>query len=809
MSRRIAGDLRRVGEDGFDDLHGLAPCRASLPVRPGRRRRRCAIVWRWSQSRCPRRLPARLPRHLRPARHRRGRRGDQGPGRSRPSDDARRAVHQGVALRRAHLSPRARAAPDEARRRQGQGKFAPISWDEALDDIAARLARDRRATRQRRGDPALQLLPARWAWCRARAWRCASSTSSARRCSTARSARRPAATRSPRPTAPRSAWTSSTSRSRLIVIWGSNPIASNLHFWTRAQEAKRARRQADLHRSVPHRHGREVPPAHRAAARHRRRARARRDARADRQRLARPRLHRAPRRRLAGAARARAAVDARAHRRDLRHHGRGGARRWRATTARSQPAAIRLNYGMQRVRGGGMATRADRLPAGLVGAWRHRGRRPAAVDLGLVPGANDAALQRPDLLAGRRPRTINMSTIGDDLLREAASSPDGTFGPKIEALIVYNSNPVAIAPDSAQGARGFARDDLFTVVLEHFLTDTADYADIVLPATTQLEHVDVHTSLRPPLRDDQRAGDRAAGRGQAEHRDLPRAGRSAWASTTPCFRDDDEALARRPSTGDRARRPLRRRCARAAGTSCTCRGAVRRRRLSDRRPASARSTRPGLDVPDHVANYESAASHPELARRFPLAMISPPARNFLNSTLRQRQQPARHRRRAGARDLTPVDAAARGIADGEWCASSTTAAASSARPSSASGRGRASSTAWRLVEEARQRRQERQRADAPAPDRHRPRADLLRLPGRGRGRRRPGRGVRRGARVVAWSLRRRSPRPRSLAGAGVCLTSGCSTVGYYAQAGRPATSSCCRRRGRCRSGSTTRPRARR
>lgn len=87
-----------------------------------------------------------------------------------------------------------------------------------------------------------------------------------------------------------------------------------------------------------------------------------------------------------------------------------------------------------------------------------------------------AALQRPDLLAGRTPRSINMVTIGNALLR--TSSPE--FGPAVEALVVYNSNPVAIAPESAKVVQGFAREDLFTVVLEHFQTDTADY---VLPAT--------------------------------------------------------------------------------------------------------------------------------------------------------------------------------------------------------------------------------------------------------------------------------------------------------------------------------------
>jgi anaerobic selenocysteine-containing dehydrogenase len=94
------------------------------------------------------------------------------------------------------------------------------------------------------------------------------------------------------------------------------------------------------------------------------------------------------------------------------------------------------------------------------------------------------------LLGERRPRTINMSTIGDDLLRPA--SP--TFGPQIEALVVYNSNPVAVAPESGKVVQGFAREDLFTVVLEHFQTDTADHADFILPATTQLEHWDIHTS---------------------------------------------------------------------------------------------------------------------------------------------------------------------------------------------------------------------------------------------------------------------------------------------------------------------------
>jgi anaerobic selenocysteine-containing dehydrogenase len=105
--------------------------------------------------------------------------------------------------------------------------------------------------------------------------------------------------------------------------------------------------------------------------------------------------------------------------------------------------------------------------------------------------------------------------------------------------VVYNSNPVAVAPESAKVVQGFAREDLFTVVLEHFLTDTADHADYVLPATTQLEHWDVHASLRPHLRAGQPAGHRAAGQARSNTADLPRAG-GALGFTEPCFGDSDE-----------------------------------------------------------------------------------------------------------------------------------------------------------------------------------------------------------------------------------------------------------------------------
>jgi anaerobic selenocysteine-containing dehydrogenase len=248
-----------------------------------------------------------------------------------------------------------------------------------------------------------------------------------------------------------------------------------------------------------------------------------------------------------------------------------------------------------------------------------------------------------------------MSTIGDDLLRDRRAR----FGPKIEALVVYNSNPVAVAPESGKVVQGFAREDLFTVVLEHFQTDTADYADYILPATTQLEHWDMHLSYghtdvllnRPAI----------APLGEArQHADLPRPGGAHGLHRPLLCRRRRDAVPQ--AFGDRVDFDA------AAGPRLchagAARGAVCPRRLSHAVRQceffSERLAAQGLDgLPDHLPNHELAGS----SARYPLAMISPPARNFLNSSFRQRQKPARHRRRAAAGD-PPHDASARGIASG-------------------------------------------------------------------------------------------------------------------------------------------------
>ena len=264
--------------------------------------------------------------------------------------------------------------------------------------------------------------------------------------------------------------------------------------------------------------------------------------------------------------------------------------------------------------------------------------------------------QRPDLLAGRRPRTINMSTIGDDLLRESSSG----FGPKIEALIVYNSNPVAVAPESPKVVRGFARDDLFTVVLEHFMTDTADHADYVLPATTQLEHLDVHTAYGHTYVMMNTPAIAALGESKPNTQ-IFRELAAAMGFTDACFRDDDETLARaafKPGLVDfdalRATGWVKLPIADApfaAGGFPT----------ADGRCAIASAAH---GIPDYVAPYESAASAPELAARYPLAMISPPARNFLNSSF-VNVKSLRDIESEPVVELNAIDAHARGIEGGQ------------------------------------------------------------------------------------------------------------------------------------------------
>ena len=420
--------------------------------------------------------------------------------------------------------------------------------------------------------------------------------------------------------------------SKLIIIWGSNSIASNLHFWRYAQAAKRNGAKlicVDPRRSETaekcHEHIALLPGTdaalalalmhelisnnwldHEYIAQHT---------------LGWEALHERalqwPPERAAQVCGIPVAQIT------------SLARDYGGCMQRGEPAAIRMNYGLQRVKGGGNAVRAIACLPALIGAWRHRAGGVLLSSSSQFP-VNKQALQRPDLLAGRAPRTINMVTIGDDLLRAASAE----FGPAIEALVVYDSNPVAVAPDSGKVVAGFAREDLFTVVLEHFQTDTADYADYILPATTQLEHWDVHLSYghtdvllnRPAI----------APVGEAKpntqiFRELAACmGHDDAGFLDPCFTETDESLCRAAY-------------GKAVDFDLLLRQGFATLAMPDAPFAqggfptpsgrceffSARLQAQGLDgLPDHVPNHEVAGASPA----FPLAMISPPARNFLNST---------------------------------------------------------------------------------------------------------------------------------------------------------------------------------
>jgi anaerobic selenocysteine-containing dehydrogenase len=537
--------------------------------------------------------------------------------------------------------------------KKGEGRFVPISWEQALDTVAGRL----KSIAQR---DAQAILPYSYAGTMglvqgegmaARFFHKLGASRLDRTVCSSAGGDALAATYG----AKLGMHVEHFAESELILIWGSNSITSNLHFWTFAQAAKRAgahlvcidpRRTETAEKC--HEHLALLPGTDGALAlalmheliehgwldtdyiaRH-----------VNGFEKLRERARPWPPERAAAVCGLQAAQI-----REL-------ARRYGST----KKSGIRLNYGMQRVRGGGNAVRLVALLPCLTGAWRERSGGMLLSASGWFRHARQSArLEMPELMPSPLPRVVNMSTIGDDLLRDSSAA----FGPRIEAVVVYNSNPVAIAPESKKVAAGFAREDLFTVVLEHFLTDTADHADIVLPATTQLEHLDVHTSyghtyalLNQPA---------VAPLGEAKpNSEIFRLLARRMGFDEPCFAQSDEELAR--LAFDEQLVPWEALCARgwvrlpvpdapfAEGGFATLDG-------------KAIVDSPSFGVPDFVPNYESASSSPQLAQRFPLAMISPPARHFLNSSF-VNVKSLRAIEGEPLLEMDPADAAARGIRDG-------------------------------------------------------------------------------------------------------------------------------------------------
>lgn len=330
----------------------------------------------------------------------------------------------------------------------------------------------------------------------------------------------------------------------------------------------------------------------------------------------------------------------------------------------TRPSFIRLNYGLQRHAGGGSAVRAIILLPAITGAWNDAGGGCQLSSSGTFT-LNTKAIERPDLIRPGR-RTINMSRLGEALTE--------TNDPTVKAVIVYNSNPASVAPDRERVLRGLRRDDLFTVVLEHFQTDTADYADVLLPATTQLEHEDLHKAyghlyVMFSARSIEPLGE------ALPNAEIFRRIAAALKLEHPELKDSDEELMRQALTGSGPA------TAHITLNELRERGSMRLDLPSPHLPwklgatvptasgrieiESSRFAAAGVDaIPEYIAPYESEERAPELAKRFPLALISPPAHSFLNSTF---VNVASLRRAAGkpTLEIHADDARRRGIEAGK------------------------------------------------------------------------------------------------------------------------------------------------
>ena len=449
---------------------------------------------------------------------------------------------------------------------------------------------------------------------------------------------------------------------KLIVLWGTNPISSNLHLWTRIAEARRkgARVLAiDPYRSLSAEksdwHLAPLPGTDAALAFGLMQVLIARKL-IDHDYIARHTLGFD-----ALAARAAdyppekvAAITGLAADDIVRLAEAYGAER---------ASVIRVNFGLQRHAGGGNAVRAIACLPALTGAWREAAGGVLLDQTG-VHAVDQPRLDARHLLPDPPPRSVSMAKLGDALLT--------LTDPPIRALIVYASNPAAVAPDNTRVRQGLLRPDLFTVVHEIFPTDTCDYADILLPATTQLEQLDIHRPYGTLYTMWNEAA--IAPLGEAcSNAELFRRLAARMGFTEPCFTETDEEVAR--GAHDRA-----------APVNATLDFEVLKRdgwqRLAvpehwapfaegqfptpsgrcEFESETARQQGFGA-LPTFVPPRESALGDAALAARYPLVLLTPPSRHYLNASF---SSMASLRRDTGQPtvEIHPADAAARGIADG-------------------------------------------------------------------------------------------------------------------------------------------------
>ncbi len=350
--------------------------------------------------------------------------------------------------------------------------------------------------------------------------------------------------------------------------------------------------------------------------------------------------------------------------------------------ATEQPSAIRMGYGLTRNSNGGMMARAITCLPAVIGAWGKPGG-----GLLLSTSAhfryNYPAVKRPDLLNGRKPRNVNMNELGKALTQ--------LDNPPIKSLFVWNCNPLAVAPNSNLVFRGLMREDLFTVVHEQMMTDTAQYADIVLPATTQMEHLDLHTAYgHLYLQLNQPA---IAPLGEARSNiDAQNAIAKRLGFDDPCFEEGAEEIIRAALEVEDPRMegityeylqehgfaklktetnhllPDELRYTAGDGSVFTpfVEGKGFRTASEKIELYSEKAMRDGYDpLPQYYPLTESPQGSPELARRFPINLLTPAAHHFLNSSFAN--VPSLQK---GEREpriwVNPMDAEPRGIADGDW-----------------------------------------------------------------------------------------------------------------------------------------------
>ena len=333
--------------------------------------------------------------------------------------------------------------------------------------------------------------------------------------------------------------------------------------------------------------------------------------------------------------------------------------------ATTRPAFIRIGNGLQHHDNGGMAVRTIACLPGLVGAWRDVGGGAVKSNAGYA-AMNDAALMRPDLLAGRAPRTINMNQLG-----HALTALDD---PPVKAMVVYNTNPAVIAPDQTRVLAGLEREDLFTVVHEQLMTDTARYADVVLPATTHFEQTDLYSSywhlylaLAEPA---------VAPLGEAKSNvEFFSLLAKRLGFEDECFEDDVETLIAQAL--DNPANPF----LQGITLEHLKEGGPVRLNVEKPHPAfadgqfptpsgkielySERMARDGLDpLPAHTPLSEGGDGEQPPSGPYPLLFITPPNHFFLNSTYANMPSNVRSEERPRL-EIHPEDARTRGILNGD------------------------------------------------------------------------------------------------------------------------------------------------